>query len=139
MQEVQPGPVARWLDLTEERVELGGSVGEGAQWHVRLRVSLALVPSATAEVPEGLVDGGKPGLHALRRDQVERHHAEVLAERPEAIVERLARSLAAEPLGADLGSRLRRVDLVAIAEQREQAVRVVGRDRQHVRGRPYPG
>ena len=96
-------------------------------WDLRRRL---LVVARAAEVAPVLGDAREVGLHLGRGHHVQPYEAEVLAHRRDAVGVRLLEALVrADVARAHRGRLLGDVHPMRLAEQREDAVRVVARDR----------
>ena len=134
MEEAELRSAAAGVEARDQALELAGAVVEGAVGDAD--VAVVRVEALVAEAPERGVDRGQPLRERARQQLVQRDDREVLAERGEPLSRGRSREVAAEPVRAEVGRGLVDVaERVGAAQQREQVVRVVGGDRQAVRGR----
>ena len=97
-----------------------------------------VVVLGAAEVLPGVRDRRQPGLEPLRQHEIAVDDLQIVGERGDPVRERVVAALA-ELLRTELRHRLVGIHRVAAAEQREDVVRVVLRDREQARLRVLAG
>jgi hypothetical protein len=128
--EVERGARRVAVDAAQEAAELTRAVLKGAAVDAGGLARRGRLVARVAEVRERRVHLGELVLEVPRREQAQRDDAEIVGERPHAILRAAAVAGPADALRAERGGGLLHVQVVAAPQQREQVARVVRSDRQ---------